>query len=107
MAGGFFTTNTTWAAQWLRVIIEGDARKNIIEAVTRETQQKARRRAEPVSGKVRVPCYISDTAVFLVASVTQILTKIQDDPDYEYFKPLEPSDVVCPVWMSVQPKRQG
>ena len=60
-----------------------------------------------MSGKVRVPCYISDTAVFLVASVTQILTKIQDDPDYEYFKPLEPSDVVCPVWMSVQPKRQG
>ena len=61
--------------------------------MTRETQQKARRRAEPVSGKVRVPCYISDTAVFLVASVTQILTKIQEDPDYEYLKPLEPSDV--------------
>ena len=29
LAGGYFTTNTTWAARWLRVILEGDARKNI------------------------------------------------------------------------------
>lgn len=38
----------------LRVIIEGDARKNILKVVTREKQQKARRIAEPVNGKVHI-----------------------------------------------------
>ena len=44
-------------------------------------------------GRSTFPCYISDPSVFLVISVTQILTKIQNDPDYEYFKPLDPTDV--------------
>ena len=44
-------------------------------------------------GRSTFPFYISDPSVFLVVSVTQILTKIQNDPDYEYFKPLDPSDV--------------